>query len=1534
MKNIKLQHLKRMKRHFLTCLLLLTLGGQALAQRPTDKLDRGLLAVPSGSGYLVSWRLMGEEYYGTTFNLYRNGTKVNTAPISTSNYMDTSGSAAAQYQVAPVVNGVEQAKCTAVLPWSSKDGNNNPYYEFQVASVIDRNGQDATADYELNDISLGDVDGDGIVEFIVKRNSRVAYDLSTTARNHLLECYNLRGERLWWIDLGPNMLSGPDEQRDIIFYDWDGDGKAEGILRGADNMIIHTSDGQEINIGNMSVDTRYNGIEYTSTGNEYLLYIEGATGRPYQIGPAAHPNYMVYPLPRGKDEDWGKGIVGHRSTKHYFGAPFLDGRKASIFLGRGCYTKHHFASFDVDPITHQLQKRWDWKSDGLSRAWFGQGYHNFGIADVDMDGRDEIVIGSMVIDDNGKGLSTTGLGHGDAQHTGDFDPYRFGLEFFGCNEDLPNMNYRNATTAEFYYRSVGTIDDGRALMGNFSDKYPGCLGRSVNTGMISSVADREIPDAPSISFSDLNFRIFWDGDLRDEVLNSPGSNARDAKIEKPGVGRIFTSWGCSTNNSSKNNPGASGDILGDWREEIVLRTSDNKALRIYATPHATNFRMPTLWHDHQYRQAMVWQSIGYNQPPHVSYFVGELEGITVAPPPLTNTGRTEIANGGAITTANNGQHVMVCETNDTQIQIGEGAEPSVATFNVPSWTQGNNDNAAILTTYYTSIVTGAGFSGRTRLTKQGEGKLILPTTAMTHSGPTDVWNGTLQFDGQMKQSSLWLNRHTTLLSNGGQFRSISADYNSTIQPGGEAKVGEINTDSLRLGFGSRIVLDFQQGQNDRINAKVLSIETKQWEYGPKYLSPVIEFRIAGELQDGTYNLGAIDEIQSGLISNLILEGLPADKQNKLQLVNGQLSLEVTALREPTDITWNGATDGIWDKANTENFMLTNQVIQVMQFFVTGDDVRFNDNTQQFTVNLKGELEPKSVTIDNTKDYTFQGNGLLTGNLSLTKQGSGMLTMKNDNTFTGPVLISGGMVSVSTLSNDVQQYGALGTVRDKASDLILENGGTILSTANVTQGSPMMVRGAEGGVINTQADYIVNKPIQGTKLTKRGSAWLKLNVSNTQLDTLTIMAGAVDVTTDNSLLPAKVVELSGGALNDANGSGSYSNYTYAVHVPQGKTGTWNLDSRATYRNRLTGSGTLTVNVQTTIQRTQLQGDWSQFTGTVNTATNSGANFPFDNSYGLPKAELNIAAGMTVVNGGGKTFSIGKLSGTGTLGGPAAYASGGNISQITWRLGNDERWSFAGKISGNCKVVKTGSGRIQLSNKENDFSGPISIESGELALTSGATLGTGTLTVSQNAQLNATGNSATTLTNSAYTIRGTLMLGTNIPATTGVLNFNDKNVTFGSNSTLVIGVRRAATETLTGGCAMGRINRLTMNGTVDVRVSDSHTLAEGDSVVLWKAASISGTPKLLSKVVDIDRQLAWDDTDLQRGILRVVKDAAVGIQELESVEAQPIEVVNGGGSVVITLHTSLSDAQNQLLRSKLPGGIYLLRSAQRSLKVMKR
>ena len=945
---------------FLLVAMLTTMGLDVQAQRVTDKLDRGLVAVPKGSGSFVSWRIFGEEYYDTEYNLYRNGVKVNSKPLKVSNYTDAGGSAGSMYQVAPVVRGVEQEKCEAVERLSQQ------YIQFAVAPVTDRNGEDMTADCNINDIALADLTGDGVSEFIMKRNYGADYDASgvypysnKTRYNHI-EVYNIKGDRLWWIDLGPNMVSGPDEQYDAVGFDWDQDGKAEVLMRGADNMIIHHPDGSTTEIGNMSVNTRNdvrhddaNGA-YTHTGAEYLLYLEGATGKPYDIGPNGQ-KWMTYPLARLESGEssletaWGDGY-GHRSTKHYFGAPYLDGRKPFIFLGRGCYTRHKFKAFSVDPDTHQLTLYWQWyNNNGWSDPWFGNGYHNFGIADVDWDGRDEIVFGSMVIDDNGKGLSTTGLGHGDAQHCSDFDPYRHGQEIFACNEEEPAMNYRDATTSKIYYRLQSTGDDGRALCGNFTNDIPGAVGHSTQTGTVSCVADKVIPNAPG-GFTN-NFRIYWDGDLLEEGLDGASSREGAARVFKGDGTIVFTADGTANCNWTKNTPSAQGDILGDWREEIVARTEDNKYVRIYTTNIPTNYRNYTLWHDHQYRQGMVWESIGYNQPPHASYYLGELEGITIAPPPFTMTGRTEVTNNGTIGSSLNDKHVIICETGDTKIDVAAGATPYMVTFNVPSWIQGTNSsvtsgNPKIDRTYFTCEVTGSAFTGGMRLVKQGDGILNLPKVEQTYTGETNVWAGTVNFDGTLLHSSLWLNRFAELNSDGGKFRSIKMDADNC---------GDITTDSLLLGFGSRVVFDlYSDFSADRILTKLMTIETKSWQYGPTYLTPVFEFVYHGnnEINVGRYLLGEVETLK-GSLENIKLIGLNTTQRNRLSIEDGKLYLDISNLRAATDIFWTGKENSTWRVDSEMNFANSSGDEQA---FVTGDHITFDDNASAFTVTIPDEVE--------------------------------------------------------------------------------------------------------------------------------------------------------------------------------------------------------------------------------------------------------------------------------------------------------------------------------------------------------------------------------------------------------------------------------------------------------------------------------------------------------------------------------------------------------------------------------------------------
>ncbi len=904
-----------MKRLIFALAILCFFCMNANAQRKTDNLDRGLVVVQTGSSgssttNLLTWRRLANEYFDVTYNVYKDGTKV-ASNLTTTSY-SVSGNSSNQYQVAAVVKGVEQTKCTAVKAWPQyvyKYDVRCPtgYLDIVLSNVYDRNGNDVTSHYQNNDAEFADLDGDGQLEMIIKRINTTddddLYLASNTTEYSIFDVYDVNWQtgaatRMWWIDLGPNMVSGSNTEQNIIAYDWDEDGKAEVVLRGADNMIIHKSDGSTYLIGSSSVNTRNSvthtaNMTYTNTGNEYLIYLNGQTGNPYQV--------TTYPLTRESASAWGDNY-GHRSSKYFMGAPYLDGRKPSLFLGRGIYTRHKMCAMDLNRSSHQWTQTWTWACNNSGSPWYGNGYHNYLIADVDEDGRDEIVYGSMVIDDNGKGLSTSGFGHGDAQHVSDFNPYRKGLEFFGCLEENPywGSNYRDATTSEVLWKHTNpdgegkTGDDGRCLMANFTNGYPGSQGRSVASSMMSSVTNGSLSVLGDfIAWSDLNFRIYWDGDLCSEILNSPGTEG-NAKVDKPGVGRLFTSSDCNMNSWTKNVPCFQGDLIGDWREEIVLRCGQN--VRVYTTGMETSYNMPSLWFDHQYRQAMVWQMHAYNQPPHVSYFLGELEGYTVAPPPYTMQGRTEIGNGGSISSTHNDKQLLMAETGNMTISVSDGAAPWVLIDNAPSWVQGTDVNGtsgtkvktdgnigasnlpAINRTYYTHTLTGGALTGCMHMVKQGDGILKMASNTHTYTGNTQIWAGTLEFDGTLSSSPVWMNRFTTLNTNGGTFGGgIESLYASTITPGGEGSKGDITTTMLTMNYGARLQIDVF-GNNitaDHVNVETLagnSVSGENWEtYGPEYLKPVLEFVPQGTLADGMYLLGTMTNEAD--FTNFVVEGL-------------------------------------------------------------------------------------------------------------------------------------------------------------------------------------------------------------------------------------------------------------------------------------------------------------------------------------------------------------------------------------------------------------------------------------------------------------------------------------------------------------------------------------------------------------------------------------------------------------------------------------------------------------------------------------
>lgn len=1415
----------------------------------------------TSSGIFCSWRIYGEEYYDVTYNIYRDGTKLNSEPLSVSNYTDAGGSTSSSYQVEAVVRGVAQGKSKAVTPWAQN------YLEL----TMDHGS--LTSTYIPNDACCADVDGDGEIEILLKFDNQSWAGTSYQKAGYngeyfIMEVYKLNGKKLWWIDWGPNMADFQNNEQNIVAYDWDQDGKAEAVLRASDGTKIHTASGEVITIGDATKNylaATSSGQWFVYQGNEYLLYLNGETGEVY--------DQMEYPLKRLENGEtnlesvWGDGY-GHRSTKHFFGAPYLDGRKPSIFLARGIYTQHKMIALDVNASTHKLTERWRWNCKDSSSPWYGQGYHNFGVADVDWDGRDEIVFGSMVIDDNGKGLSTIGLGHGDAQHCSDFNPYMHGQEIYACNEDRPNNNYRDATTSKIYYRSSPGSDDGRSMCGNFSNDFPGALGASGHDRPISTVYNDHIPEIPSTDF-DVNFRIYWDGDLLEETLNGTGQKNSTVRIHKMGKGNIESLTGSLTNNDTKATPTFQGDILGDWREEVIARTSDN-TIRIYTTAIPTEWRNYTLWHDIQYRQAMVWQMCGYNQPPHASYFLGELEGITMAPPALTMTDRTEVQNGGSISTSLNDKQVLMAETNNMSVSVTSGAAPYIFFDNAPTWVQGHDDNNNITTETYTHTLTGGAFSGSMRLVKQGDGVLTLPNVTETYSGNTDIWAGTLNFDGTMQNSRVWLNRFAELNSNGGKFqKGIEMDYGSKLRPGGADNKGTVEVNELKMNFGSRVVMDVNNdGTADKLKVTTLIVEKKDWKYGPEYNTPVFEIvpQSGSKLEMGTYELGEVGSI-NGNVSDIEVVGLEGQDAS-ITYEGGKLKLQIKPLRDATSLIWDGGVNTDWNLNAAENFKSGNNT----SAFVSGDVVEFNDNATQTTVNIVRDVYPASVTFNNNSlNYTFNGKAIA-GDASFTKNGSGNVTFNSVNKYTGVTYLNDGIVTVAKLANnDGVDYGAFGGVSNK----VYINGGTLAASQTLQSTHVITVQG-NGGTIEVPTGVTFYQigavkrlsSSMASEIHKTGNGTLSLGTGNA-FDKLYIDAGTVNINEAGGVhsVPDLIVfNGSSVTLNDPYDTYSYSTSNANWEVPEGCTGTVYLDGRCNYKGRLTGQGTL--HVYAPWVRNYLQGNWSQFEGTLVAHTvkwdkSYDPIFSWENNYGLPKATLNISSGVTFT-GGTRNLILGSLAGSGVLSLTGNLTVGGNNKDV----------SFNGSFEGKVNVFKDGDGSWTFSKAlaANEYTfrgGEIRLNNTKLTT---SLFGSAVASVQDNATLIGQG----TVGNIRFNSGGVLQPGNFSSSrrygsitTTGFLNMYN-----GSKLNLIIfsntGNPYSRSWVVVGG-------NFDFNGELNVELGEGFVPENGDEFVMWTAKSFSGTPTAIN-LPALPEGLYWDTSNLlqKEGILRVTN--TVGIDDV--------------------------------------------------------
>lgn len=610
--------------------------------RKMETLDRGLVAMQSGQGIYITWRLLGTEDYNTPFQLYRDGAQIATVSEST-NYFDADGTLDSSYMIQ-----AGQEVSGAVTPFTSQKN----YFDLPLNRPENITVDGEIYCYTVGDASTGDLDGDGVYEIVLRWDIA---DSSYVGRTVYLDAYKFDGTQLWRIDLGQNISTS--SSCPFTVYDFNGDGIAEvctktapGSTDGTGRFVSEASSNAAIQATDNSVSYARNSFGYVMEGPEYYTVFDGRNGRAMDT--------VSYPVPRGTDAKntlssvWGDNYH-HRCDKFNEAAVYLNGSTPSLVLWRGIYFgqkavgtgRTGICALDLNEENRLvITGRFDTMPGAAgytfkNEQYTGQGNHNMSVGDMDGDGKDEFVSGGLAMDHDLTPLWCSYRGHGDALHMGDYDPTHPGLEYFSVHESGDTTAY-NGTPLDYgmtlYFAEDGTEifhtgsnrDTGRGMMANM-----GCGGYyqlSGSSGIGTYSFNGSTFDKLSKENLDaVNFRIFWNGDLYDDFLDSDNPYSILTPViysyQQDGLTEIFRADDTTTVNGTKSNPCLQADLFGDWREEFAVPLEDQTALRIFTTDIPTAHRLYTLMHDSMYRSAISWQNASYNQPPHIGYYISETE---------------------------------------------------------------------------------------------------------------------------------------------------------------------------------------------------------------------------------------------------------------------------------------------------------------------------------------------------------------------------------------------------------------------------------------------------------------------------------------------------------------------------------------------------------------------------------------------------------------------------------------------------------------------------------------------------------------------------------------------------------------------------------------------------------------------------------------------------------------------------------------------------------------------------------------------
>jgi fibronectin-binding autotransporter adhesin len=1306
--------------YLLVAMATLLLAPSGYAQRQLENLGRGVVAVRSTtSSAYIGWRLLGNDPENIAFNLYRsaNGAaavKLNATPISAAtNYVDTSANFALNnaYHVRPVINGVEQAASAAfTLPANAAV---RQFLNIPLSRPAGGTTPDGVAyTYSPGDASVGDLTGDGEYEFIVKWDPSNAKDNSQSGYtgNVFIDAYKLDGTMLWRLDLGINIRAGAHYTQFIV-YDFDGDGRAEIALKTAPGTI--DGQGTPVLLPGHSASADYrNSSGYILTGPEYLTVFDGLTG-----AQRATVNYVPG---RGTVSSWGDSY-GNRVDRFLAGVAYVDGQRPSLIMSRGYYTRAVIVAWDFRD--GQLTRRWTFDSDDGTAGnslYRGQGAHSLSIADVDGDGRDEIIFGAATINHDGKGLYSTRLGHGDAQHVSDMDPDRPGLEIFMIYES-PGSNggigaaLTDAATGQIIWSTPATSDVGRGVAFNIDPRHRGFEAWASNSGSVYNVKGEAIPTAARPAY---NFGVYWTDSLNRQLLDSNRISQWNTATNRADT--ILTATGASSINGTKATPMLSADVLGDWREEVIWRGDDNASLRIYLSTTVSSRRFYTFMHDPQYRVAIAWQNVAYNQPPHPSFYIGP----DMAPPPRAPIFKGNLIWKGGSGSANTWSAATSSWTRDGAPSAFVNGDSTLFDLSGTSGTvtlSGTLSPSSVivhnpLNHVYTFAGSGS-LAGSMPLVKAGRGTLAI-SNANSFTGPTRVEDGILVVNGSLASPVTVEGRGrlagTGSLNGGLTARRFARISPGPVQPGFAATLSVSGALTLQ---GASIEMDLAgspAGVSDRLSvAGNLSLSD---------VTTITIHKISGWLDGGLYPLITYSGSLTGSLQNLVVTGL-GGTPGSLVSSPGMIALQVIDARPPVDLTWAG-TSGNWNTV-TENWRRDGASVP----FVTGDRVRFDDTgSGQLAVNVAEAVYPGSVEVDAVSNYNFGGPGSINGTGGLTKLGSGRLTITSINSYTGPTVIAGGQVQAALTNATIA--GPLGAASADPANLVLAGGGLRLSGTLATD------RGATlsgvGGTIDalTGTTSISGQIVGSGALAKIGSGGLTLSGNNSYSGGTSLAAGTLTIA-HSSALGSGPITLSGGTW----ATGGFSPQNAVVVAGNATISGGNSGGSHAIFN-VSGSGELTLNATSVFD---LEGNMGGFSGRI-LLTGSGS-FRLFGSAGSANADWELGT-RSLGARSGTAFALGSLSG-----GPDARlnGAGGYTATVTYTVGGKGTDStFEGIINNGTELtnlVKVGAGVLTLSG-QNAYTGTTTVRNGVLLVN--GSLANSAVTVESGARIGGAGSIAGAVT----------------------------------------------------------------------------------------------------------------------------------------------------------------------------------------------